>query len=273
MVNAVGGPAWQSFIKELVGPDQLRRAVALNSARFNLARIIGPAIGGWLLVAFGAAACFGTNAVSFLAVIGALLAIRARHPRQQPTAGNGGSKATLAVARNPRIRAVLLPALGIGVLALPYSAFLPVVARNVFRAGPGGLSVLLTAVGVGGCSGPSSPTCPSLPGDHDVCWRCSKGRRASLLSRSPVRRCDGAAGDRGGSGGPRHGLVDDGERRPGSVRQLARRCARRSAADPRSPRYCRGGCALGGVASGLHTLRAWWRARRLIRRETRPSPR
>jgi MFS family permease len=152
VVNALNGPSWQAFIKELVGPKQLRRAVAINSARFNLTRIFGPAVGGWLLVASGAAACFGVNTLSFLAVIVALLMIRTH---SAPVGGSrrGGLAATLEIGRNPQIRAVLLPAIGLTVLALPYGSFLPKMAADVFHQGAGGLSVLLTATGVGALLG------------------------------------------------------------------------------------------------------------------------
>jgi predicted MFS family arabinose efflux permease len=152
IVNALNGPTWQAFIKELVGPEQLRRAIALNSARFNLTRILGPAVGGWVLVAYGAAACFAFNAVSFVAVIAAIAAIRTGRKPARATAGRG-LESYLAVARNPRIRAVLLPAIGLAVLALPYANFLPAMARDVYRAGAGGLSLLLTATGVGAICG------------------------------------------------------------------------------------------------------------------------
>lgn len=152
VVNALNGPSWQAFIKELVGPKQLRRAVAINSARFNMTRIIGPAVGGWLLVAYGAAACFAVNAASFVAVIGALWFIRTKH-RGTPAPTRGGLAGTLEVARNPRIREVLLPAVGLSILALPYGSFLPKMARDVFHQGAGGLSLLLTATGVGALIG------------------------------------------------------------------------------------------------------------------------
>lgn len=148
VVNALNGPSWQAFIKEMVGPDQLRQAIAINSARFNLTRIAGPAVGGWLLVTAGAGACFIANAVSFIAVIAAIAMIRTRSERV-PASGVGGIAGTLAVAREPRIRSVLVPAIGLTVLALPYGSFLPAMARNVFDAGAGGLSLLLTATGVG----------------------------------------------------------------------------------------------------------------------------
>lgn len=153
VVNALNGPTWQAFIRELVGPEQLRQAIAINSARFNLTRIVGPAIGGWLLVTAGAGACFAANAVSFLAVLAALAAIRTQ--RRPVAAGRAASAAggTATILRDPRLRAVLLPAVGLAILALPYSNFFPAMARDVFARGAGGLSLLLTATGIGAVGG------------------------------------------------------------------------------------------------------------------------
>ena len=92
-ISALNSPTWMSFIKELVGPEQLRGAVAINSARFNLTRVIGPAIGGWLLVAAGPAACFAVDTISFFAVLAALAAIRTDRTRMS---------ATQATSRAPR---------------------------------------------------------------------------------------------------------------------------------------------------------------------------
>lgn len=152
IVNALNGPAWQSFIKDLVGPEQLRRAIALNSGRFNLTRILGPALGGWLLVAYGAAACFAFNAISFLAVIVVLVLIRPGHAAPVSRLARSNAS-TLDVARNPAVRAVLLPAMGLAIFAMPYASFLPAMARDVFHAGAGGLSLLLTATGAGAVAG------------------------------------------------------------------------------------------------------------------------
>ena len=77
-VNAFDGPARQAFAVEMVGREDLPNAIALNSMTFNSTRIIGPAIGGLLLAAVGAAWCFAINGLTFLAVIAALLAMRSR---------------------------------------------------------------------------------------------------------------------------------------------------------------------------------------------------
>ncbi|PRI11321.1 MFS transporter [Leucobacter massiliensis] len=79
IVNAFDTTSRQAFVSDLVGTDQLSNAVALNSASFNSARLIGPAVAGVLIAAVGSGWVFLINAVSFLAVLGALLAIRSSH--------------------------------------------------------------------------------------------------------------------------------------------------------------------------------------------------
>ncbi|MCL4541153.1 MAG: MFS transporter [Chloroflexi bacterium] len=150
-VNAINGPSWQAFIKELVGPAQLRRAIAINSARFNLTRIFGPALGGWILVTSGAGACFAFNAISFIAVVIALLIVHG-HYLSPPRPSRGQLGDLLAVTKNQEIRGALIPAIGLSVLALPYNSFLPQMA-TLFGQGAAGLSMLLTATGIGAVLG------------------------------------------------------------------------------------------------------------------------
>jgi len=154
-VSALSAPAWQAFIKDLVQPDQLRSAIALNSTRFNLSRIIGPAIGGWLLAQVGPAGCFATNAVSYLGVLGALFLIRTPKPKPAPyvpltQALNDG----LAYAwRDNSIRSLLFVTAAMAFFGFPYGSFMPAFARDVLNIGPKGLGTLLTAVGVGAIAG------------------------------------------------------------------------------------------------------------------------
>ena len=79
LAQAFGGPAYQSLVPTLVPKEHLPNAVALNSIQFNLARVIGPIVAGVTLAAFGMVACFGLNAISFLFVIAAILALRNVH--------------------------------------------------------------------------------------------------------------------------------------------------------------------------------------------------
>src|SRR5437867_5291798 len=76
---AFNGPTWQAFVPSLVPPEAMVNAIALNSAQFSLARVVGPAIGGALIVTAGPALVFGINAVSFVAVLIALALIRVPH--------------------------------------------------------------------------------------------------------------------------------------------------------------------------------------------------
>lgn len=84
IINAVDGPARQTFVSELVDEHNMSNAVALNSASFNAARMIGPAIAGLLIVAIGSGWVFVVNGFTFLAVIGALLALRTGKLRRAP---------------------------------------------------------------------------------------------------------------------------------------------------------------------------------------------
>src|SRR2546421_2581118 len=81
-VSSVGQPAWQAFVGDLVGPEQLKQGIALNSTQFNLSRVIGPAVGGISIGVFGIAGSYYLNALSYLAVIIPLLLMHTR-PRQR----------------------------------------------------------------------------------------------------------------------------------------------------------------------------------------------
>ena len=128
VVNSFDGPARQAFVVEMVGHDDLPNAIALNSMTFNSGRIVGPAIGGVLLVTLGAAWCFFLNGLSIMAVLISLLnmnmpvSTRKREPksaRQQLTSG-------LAYVRHaPDLRALLLMAMVFSTFGTSYATVLP----------------------------------------------------------------------------------------------------------------------------------------------------
>jgi MFS family permease len=153
--NAIGWPTWSVFIKDLVGPQHLRAAVAMNTARFNLTRVIGPAIAGVLLARYGAASCLVIAAVSSLGVLVALLAIRLPPPTLGPARDWLGSlREGLEYAFNhATVRALLLVTAALGFLAMPMQSFLPAYARDILGRGPETLGILLTAIGVGALGG------------------------------------------------------------------------------------------------------------------------
>ncbi len=152
-------PARQSLIIDLVGRDDLPEAIALNSSGFNLARIVGPALGAAAIATLGIAWCFALNALSYFAVLAGLVLIRL--PRADGPGGpprHGSPWAGLAegwryLLRDPVVRAILGLTLVYSVCGTPYLTLMPVLARDVLRLGAGGYGALLTAVGAGGLAG------------------------------------------------------------------------------------------------------------------------
>jgi MFS family permease len=152
LVSALDVPTRQSFLVEMVGPEDLPNAIALNSSIFNGARVVGPAIAGMLIGIVGEAACFFLNAASYLAVIFALArmdvvdTVRPHH--EQPLLA--GFRSGLRYAWNAPVLRNLLLLLGIVCgMGVQYQVLMPVFARTVFTAGPTGYGLLLTAAGIG----------------------------------------------------------------------------------------------------------------------------
>jgi MFS family permease len=152
--STLATPAFQALMLDLVRREDLPSAVALNSAQFNLSRIIGPTIGGLLFGAIGIAGCYFLNSASFLAVIAALWMLRmppwrppddrdAREMWRQMIAG------IRYVHRRPRVRALLGVAGVISLCGSPFLIFLPVFARDVLNREAQGLAHLWAAMGAG----------------------------------------------------------------------------------------------------------------------------
>jgi len=150
-------PSRQVFFYELVGPEILPNAIALNSGLFNATRVLGPALAGVCLTAMGATGCFTLNGVSYLAAIAALLSIRLdRRPRAQPHANFTfaevlGGLHYLGGAR--RMLALYLLVTFFGVVGMGYEAMVPAYTRRVVRADVEGYSILLACSGVGATLG------------------------------------------------------------------------------------------------------------------------
>lgn len=149
-------PTRQSFFVELVGKEDLTNAIALNSSAFNATRIVGPAVAGVLIGSVGIAACFYANAVSYLAVIAGLLAIRLP-PFQRPerlTSTREGLREGFDFLRENRAARTLVGLVAASsVFAFPYAMLLPVFARDVLGVGAQGLGWLLSATGAGALVG------------------------------------------------------------------------------------------------------------------------
>ncbi len=149
-------PAWISFIPETVPKKDLLNAVALNSAQFNVARLIGPGIAGLLIGRLGTAAPFYINALSFLAVIFALTLIQPRPAKKRRISESAWDNFAggIRYARENASVAVLLISIGIiSVFGLSHSVLMPVFARDILNVGARGLGYLMAASGFGAVTG------------------------------------------------------------------------------------------------------------------------
>jgi predicted MFS family arabinose efflux permease len=154
--GALSLPAWQALMPELVGKEQLASAIALNGAGFNLARAVGPALGGVIVAAAGAGAVFALNALSFIVIIGVILRWKRSNleapaiPEPVVSAIQAGGRYALH-ARELRAVLVRTAAAIIGGSAL--WALLPVIASQELHLSALGYGMLLGSVGVGAVGG------------------------------------------------------------------------------------------------------------------------
>jgi MFS family permease len=152
IVMAFDAPTRQAVIVELVGKEHLMNVIALNSAAFNSARILGPAIAGILIAAVGMSGCFYINGFSFLAVIIALLLIK---KTSQPRSSGRllllkDIKEGVIYSYRNRMIFVLLSIIGmISLLGISYVILMPVFAADVLGVGVKGLAGLMSSVGIG----------------------------------------------------------------------------------------------------------------------------
>ena len=151
---AIDAPGRQALTFQLVGPSELPNAVALNSSMFNLSRIVGPAIGGLVVAAFGVGACFAINAVSFLAVLAALRALDLAdlYPveRDRATRLITGLREGLGFAwHNRELRAVLGVIVVTSSLGFNFHVILPLLASQTLDAGPEVYGLLAATFGAG----------------------------------------------------------------------------------------------------------------------------
>ena len=157
IINAFDTPARQSFVVEMVeSRSDLPNAIALNSSMVNLSRVVGPSIGGVIIAAVGEAWCFFLDGLSYLAVIGSLLAMRVvARPRHVATAKIRDEllDGYRYVTRFPPVRSALLLLALVSTMGMPYTVLMPAIARNVLRGDSHTLGFLMTAAGCGALAG------------------------------------------------------------------------------------------------------------------------
>ncbi|MDP9144881.1 MAG: MFS transporter [Actinomycetota bacterium] len=152
-------PARQAFVVEMVGKDDLFTAVAINSTVFNATRVVGPALAGLLLAVAGAAVCFYVNAVSYLAVLAGLMAMRVSSAT--PATARPGAQSDLSalwegvryMIDNPLQRMLTILTTSFSILGFAFVPMLPVFARDVLGTGSAGYGAMMSAVGVGAALG------------------------------------------------------------------------------------------------------------------------
>jgi len=156
LANTVDMPTRQAFVAEMVGKESLRSAIALNSAMFNSARVVGPALAGLVIARWGTAVAFAFNGLSFVAVI---IALTLLHTEGMPRPRSGRSmRAEIGeglqyALRTPRIALILSLVLCVSAFFFNYNTLVPLLARDVLHQDAHGFGLLMTAVGLGAVAG------------------------------------------------------------------------------------------------------------------------
>jgi predicted MFS family arabinose efflux permease len=153
--QSFGGPAYSALVPSLVEKEDLQNAIALNSIQFNLARVIGPVLGGLALKYLGSAWCFGLNGLSYVAVIISLMRL---HINFNPARTGESIIASMKqgfvfIRKQGAMETLIIIAFCMTALAIPMITFLPVFAKNVFHQSEMTYTLFLVASGLGSITG------------------------------------------------------------------------------------------------------------------------
>ena len=153
--QAFGGPAYQALIPMLVKRNDMPNAIALQSIQFNVARVIGPVLGGLALTKLGSVWCFGLNGLSFFAPVVSLLLLTARFlpEKRAETILQSMQQGIGFIRKQTAMEALIALAFLMTALGIPLITFLPVFARDVFRGGPTVFTTFLVCSGLGSIVG------------------------------------------------------------------------------------------------------------------------
>ncbi len=175
---SLNAPAYQASVPDLVPEQDLTNAIALNSAQFNLSRVIGPALAGWAMSWVGVAGCFYLNAASFLALLFVLTRIRFPARRPHPHANQIWRPLRDAFAyihHRPMLRTLILMVALASACGMPYAVLMPVFARDILGKGPLELGYLMGAAGLG-----------ALLGALLMAWRGDRPGKGAFALRSAL---------------------------------------------------------------------------------------
>jgi MFS family permease len=179
LANTMDMPSRQSMVSELVGKDVVMNAVALNSSLFNASRIVGPALAGLVMGAWGIGWCFALNSLSFLP----LLVVLTRLPKVTPPPSEAGISALWRAVKDgvnfirhqKDLREVLMAVAVMAILGFNFSVLLPVVVKQTLGLGETAYGLLMSCMGVG-----------SLAAALTIATRSRKGPRKGLLLIMPL---------------------------------------------------------------------------------------
>ena len=186
--QSFGGPAYSALLPTLVEPEDLANAISMNSIQFNLARIIGPTLGGLAYTVFGATWCFALNGVSYVAVIISLLVIRVQFsaPKTQTSVLKSMKEGIKFIRDREGLTPLVVLAFCTTLFGFSLTGFLPVIVQTIFHRGSGTYALLLVfsggwidlrsahRCGNGKIERPGAPcgTCTVRPGVYNR-WICS----------------------------------------------------------------------------------------------------
>ncbi len=152
---AMNAPSYQALVPRLVKREDLTNAIALNSAQFNMSRILGPTLGGYAMVLFGVAGNFFLNGLSFVAVLWAL--VRIQYPDEKParresmlSSLRGGF---VYLNSEPQMRVLIWMTAAVSFFGIPFLSFIPYFAKVQLNVGEGGLGLLMAGSGLGAVLG------------------------------------------------------------------------------------------------------------------------
>ena len=153
--QSFGGPAYSAILPTLVDPEDLANAISMNSIQFNLARIIGPTLGGLAYTAFGATWCFALNGLSYVAVIVSLLVIRVNFvaPKVHMSVMNSMKEGIAFIRNREGLAPLVMLAFCTTLFGFSLTGFLPVIVRTIFHKGPKTYELLLVCSGAGSICG------------------------------------------------------------------------------------------------------------------------
>jgi MFS family permease len=153
--QSFGGPAYSALLPTLVEPEDLANAISMNSIQFNLARIVGPTLGGLAYTLFGATWCFALNGISYVAVIISLIVIKVQFvaPGIQTSVLNSMKEGIRFIRDREGLTPLVVLAFCTTLFGFSLTGFLPVIVRTIFHRGPGTYELLLVLSAAGSICG------------------------------------------------------------------------------------------------------------------------